>query len=124
MWAIAVLAGSPGWNLLSQCSRCSQAGQARGFGVVACGVGGDEVVDGVVGVAGPGQEVVDGAAGAEVAGAVEAVVALCFGERPADALQADPLGAEQELIAAARCRPGRCCGRRPWRPIWPGRAAE
>jgi hypothetical protein len=24
MWAIAVLAGSPGWNLLSQCSRCGR----------------------------------------------------------------------------------------------------
>jgi hypothetical protein len=75
-----------------------QACQAGGFGAVAGRVGGNEVVDGVVGVARPGQEVINGAPPAEAPGAVEAVLALSIGQRVADALQADPLGAEQELI--------------------------
>ena len=105
-----------------------QAGQARGFGVVACCVGGDEVVDGVVGVAGPGQEVVDGAAGAELAGAVRAGVALCFGERSADALQTDPLGSEQELVQPLGVDEVAVAGGYPGGPLgldeWPDERGE
>jgi len=41
---------------------------------------------------------IDGGAVAHAPGAVEAVPALGFGERATDPVQADPLGAEEELV--------------------------
>jgi hypothetical protein len=61
-----------------------KASQARGFGIVASRVAGNEVVDGVVGVARPRQEVINGAPPVEAPGAVEAVLALGVGQRRAD----------------------------------------
>jgi hypothetical protein len=37
---------------------------------------------------------INGAPPAKAPGAVEAVLALCLGQRPSDALQADPMGAD------------------------------
>jgi hypothetical protein len=94
-----------------------KACQARGFSTVACRVGGNKVVDGVVGVARPRQEMINGAPSAKTPRAVEAILALRLGQGPTDALEADPLGAEQELIQPFRVYEVGVAGRDPGSPF-------
>lgn len=78
-------------------SQVRDGGEAGGFGVVASGMGGDQVVQAVVGMAGPGEEVVDVPLPREPVGAVEALQFLCLGEWSPDPVEADPPGPEEKV---------------------------
>jgi hypothetical protein len=91
-----------------------ESGQTRGFRVVAGGVRGLEIINGVIGMPGPGQEVIDLPASPHGrAAAVEAPAILGVAERPAYAVEADPLSAEEELIEAFGIHQVRVTGSNP-----------
>lgn len=77
-----------------------KSSQTRGFRVVTGSVRGHKIIDGVIGMPGPRQEMINLPAGHHRRAAVEAPPMLGVTERPAYAVEADPLGAEQELVEA------------------------